>query len=120
MINLFIVLIMGHALADFSWQTDRMAFGKSRNSPLPKWYNRRLHGLFPCMWPYWLSSHALINGLIVFIITQSMVMGLFESVTHFVIDFGKCERWYGLHIDQFLHVIVKVIITACIYYRIFV
>ena len=81
---------MGHALADFSWQTDRMAMGKSRKAPPPEWYKPKLHGKFPCIWIYWLGSHALINGLVVFIITQSMVMGVLESITHFVIVLGKC------------------------------
>jgi hypothetical protein len=42
------------------------------------------------------------------------MLAAFEFVAHFVIDFGKCEGWYGggsasYNIDQVLHVLSKVI-----------
>jgi hypothetical protein len=35
-------------------------------------------------------------------------LGLFETVAHWVIDFGKSEGWYGFHLDQILHVVCKI------------
>ena len=31
-----------------------------------------------------------------------------ESVAHWLIDHGKCQKLYGIHLDQGLHVLCKV------------
>jgi|HubBroStandDraft_4_1064222.scaffolds.fasta_scaffold59624_4 hypothetical protein len=86
-------LVVGHALADFALQSDAMALGK----------NRHLSNKTGVPWPYWLSAHAMIHGGTVAIILRSPVLGVFETMAHWVIDFGKCEGYYGIHIDQALH-----------------
>lgn len=103
-------LIIGHALADFSLQTDAMAKGKNRNRKpdyipegqkyMPTWY-------------YWLSAHALIHAGAVWLITGMPILALFQFITHWIIDFVKCENWTNPHQDQFLHGIV-LILTAII------
>ncbi len=105
---LFIKLLMGHALADFSFQSDSMAKGKNRNrkpdmSVVPSGQQ------YQPTWFYWLSAHALIHGMAVWLITGSIYMGCAESVCHLVIDFGKCESWYGIHVDQSAHILCKVV-----------
>jgi len=97
-------LIVGHAVADFSLQGEAMAKFKNR-------HNRPDHiplgqKLTPC-WPYWLSAHALEHGACVALVTGSVVLGLCETLSHWVIDFGKCENWYGPHVDQGLHLVCK-------------
>ena len=58
-------------------------------------------------WMYWLWSHGCLNGIGVYLATGNAWCALAESILHSVIDFGKCERFYGLHTDQFLHFLCK-------------
>ena len=97
-------LLAGHALADFTLQTDVMAKYKNRhNIPenIPPGQK-----LTPC-WGYWLSAHALEHGACVALVTGSILLGLAETVSHWLIDFVKCESWIGVHADQILHVLCK-------------
>ena len=102
MIEMFWWLLVGHMVGDFWAQGEAMARGKSRKFSMPG-----EAGFFP-PWPYWLSAHALIHGGAVALATQSVSLGVAEAVAHGVIDFGKCEGWYGFHTDQALHVVCKV------------
>lgn len=103
---LFIELLMGHALADFALQTEWMAKHKNRHvapSFIPP-------GQTPqTTWPYVLGAHALIHGMAVWLITGQIWLGVLEATAHFVIDFGKCESWYGINTDQSLHIGCKVL-----------
>ncbi len=97
-------LIVGHALADFALQSDSMARGKNRH--------REPVGVPPgqtpqTIWPYWLTAHALIHGGVVALVTGRWELGLAEAVLHWLIDFGKCENWYGIHEDQSMHLVCK-------------
>lgn len=91
-------LIMGHALADFGLQSDWVAINK----------NRHLNKT-PVHWLYVLSAHALIHGMAVWLITGNIYLGLAETAAHGMIDFGKCESLYGIHVDQGLHFSCKVL-----------
>lgn len=106
----FFLLLAGHALADFALQSPWMAQAKNRNrkvdpATIPP-------GQTPqTIWPYVLTAHALIHGLTVALILGHVVgiyCGIGETVAHWVIDFGKCENKYGIHMDQALHVFCKV------------
>ena len=108
MIALFIELLMGHALADFALQSDVMARGKNRNrkpdlSSIPPGQS-----LMP-VWPYWLTAHALIHGMAVWLITGNIIWGIGETAAHWVIDFAKCENLLTVNEDQGLHVLFKFI-----------
>jgi len=94
-------MIAGHALMDFSLQNDTMALEKNRHrdSPMQK----------SVPWYYWLTAHALIHGGTVGYITGSIHLGIAETIIHWIIDFGKCEKWYNIHVDQFLHIACKVV-----------
>lgn len=100
--NLFI-LIFGHALADFVLQPDAMGYGKNRNDKI----HDKEHSLFPVWW-YWLTAHAMVHGGVVYLITDSLLLGVIESVIHWVTDFAKCEGWIGMHQDQAIHIGCKV------------
>jgi len=106
--NLFLFLV-GHAVCDYALQTDWIAKSKSRHSGPPPAYDPKLHGPIQKIWPYVLSAHALIHGGAVFLITGSVFLGIAETFSHWVIDFGKCEKWYGIHTDQLLHFGCKIL-----------
>ena len=99
-ICLIFMLLAGHAIADFCLQNDFVARFKSRKTELPP-------GLPRGTWFWVLGSHSLTHGLVVFLVTRSMWLGIMETVAHWVIDFGKCEGWCGFHLDQALHVLCK-------------
>ncbi len=105
MLEVLFQLIIGHAFADFAFQSEAMSRYKNRRtppSPPP--------GQEPVTcWHYWLLAHALIHGGTVYFITQSALLGLWESIAHIVIDFLKLEDSISLHTDQLLHIICKII-----------
>lgn len=103
---IFFLLLGSHALFDFPLQGETVAINKNRNS--------KTHLQKEVDWFYWMSAHALTHGLGVALITQSMWLGIAETVSHFAIDYGKCEKMYGIHADQFLHVLCKVLWVVCL------
>lgn len=94
------MLLVGHALMDYALQSEAMALEKDRHSKTP------LQKSVP--WYYWLSAHSLCHGGAVYLITQSVSLGILETVIHWFIDYAKCDRWFGIHMDQILHVACKV------------
>lgn len=106
-INILFYLLGAHALADFVFQNDAMAINKNRNA------KTELQRHVP--WYYWLLSHSLVHGLGVALITQSAILGVLETICHFTIDFFKCEKVYSIHMDQYLHILCKIIWTVIFY-----
>lgn len=98
-------LVVGHALADFVLQSDTMAKGKNRHRRTDPPPGAR----YQPTWGYWLTAHALIHGGVVAVVTGSVGLGLAEAVAHWLIDFGKCENWYGIHADQGAHGLCKLV-----------
>ena len=98
----FFLLLCGHALADFVLQPAEMGYGKNRKERA----KRSLSPHFPA-WQYWLSAHALIHGGAVYLITGQLVYGLIETASHWLIDFAKCEGKISMHVDQVLHILLK-------------
>lgn len=92
-------LIAGHLICDYPLQGDATAREKSRHS------SSALQTHVP--WYYWLSAHAAMHGAWVAWATGSALLGALEVIAHWVIDFGKCERWFGIHVDQALHLACK-------------
>lgn len=105
---MFFLLLAGHALADFPLQAGPMATEKSRHSTTD------LQKAVP--WYYWLTAHSLIHGGAVYLVTQSLTLGLLETVVHWLIDFAKCEGWTNIHMDQALHVGCKLLWCVLIAY----
>jgi hypothetical protein len=96
-IGLFAQLAMGHFVADFGLQSDRMAVEKcpGKDHTLP--------------WGWWLLAHTGIHAFFVTWITGLVWLGLAEWVIHALIDQGKCRHRYGLGVDQFLHIACKLL-----------
>ena len=90
-LQLFILLILGHFVADFPLQGDRMAAEKCPGKDVV------------LSWRWWLSSHAATHGFVVAILTGFPVLGLCEMLIHGLIDYGKCRLHYPLIVDQSLH-----------------
>ena len=107
--ELFFKLIIGHAIADFWAQSDALARMKNRHretTPPP--------GQIPMMvWPYALTAHALMHGAVVWAITGNVWLCAAEIVAHWMIDLGKCEKRYGIHVDQAAHLLCK-LFWACL------
>jgi hypothetical protein len=99
MIELIFLLIAGHFVADYVFQTDAIATGKNKTLEYAK---------FGVPWYYWMFTHSITHGLAVFLVTKSIYLGIAETFAHFLIDFAKCEGKINLHVDQFLHVLCKV------------
>jgi hypothetical protein len=96
--NLF-YMIAGHFVVDYNLQTDTTALQKNRNT------NNGLSIVVPFY--YWLLSHSFMHGIMVALATGSYELGILETVLHYIIDDMKCRKWFGIHMDQFLHVACK-------------
>ena len=99
-LNLLVLLVLAHFLADFGLQNDRMALEKcpGKGVTLP--------------WQWWLGSHAAIHGFFVAVLTGVPLLGLGEWVIHAVIDIAKCRKTYSLKTDQALHLLTKALWAA--------
>lgn len=93
-------LIVAHFVIDYPLQGDTTAREKNINS------TTELQKLVP--WYYWMTAHALMHGGAVALITGIPILGYSEALMHFLIDFGKCENAYNIHVDQMLHLLCKV------------
>ncbi len=101
-LQMFWWLIVGHAVMDFWAQSDSLAKMKNRNRDSSAFVPP---GQTPqVIWPYALTAHSLMHGAAVALITGSIVLGIAETFTHWWIDFGKCENFYGIHKDQAMHI----------------
>jgi hypothetical protein len=102
-------LLAGHALMDFALQSDAMAVCKCRRTDNP------LQKSVP--WYYWLTAHCLLHGAAVGVVLHwttgnwdlAVAFALIETVVHWFIDLGKCEKYYSIHVDQGLHIACKVL-----------
>lgn len=99
-------LLCGHAVADFMLQHPWVAQNKNRHAT-PAGYDPAIHGPKQLVWPHVLTAHALTHGGLVMLATGSALLGMAETIAHWLIDFGKCEKWYGIHVDQAAHVACK-------------
>ena len=94
------LLIAGHFIADYPLQIESIALGKNRNIDPAR---------FGVNWQYWLGSHAFTHGAFVAVITGNPYLGIAETVMHSLIDFGKCEGNFNIHVDQVLHIVCKLL-----------
>ena len=109
MLELIVLLLMAHAVADYALQSDTMGICKNpllkeRTEPEVQPFIK-LQKKIP--WYYWMFNHSLIHGLAVWFVTGNIFLAIFETFTHFFIDLGKCAGAYGIHVDQSLHVLCK-------------
>lgn len=104
----FFWMLVGHALGDFALQSDWMVQNKN-----PRKYKKKAPDRRDLIWLHVLTAHALIHGGAVALATGSALLGVAETVAHWLIDYGKCNRHYGFHVDQFLHLGCKVVWALC-------
>ena len=102
--NLLTMLLLGHFVADFPLQGDKMAVEKCPGKDVT------------LDWRWWLTAHSATHGFFVAIITKTPLLGIVELVFHFLIDYGKCRFKYSLLIDQILHWCCKAVWVAFIIY----
>lgn len=108
-VALLFFLLAVHALMDFALQSETMAICKCRNCDRP------IARIVP--WYYWLLAHCLLHGAAVGLVLRFfgfswntvMVFASAELAAHALIDYGKCQNWYGIHLDQGLHVACKLL-----------
>lgn len=86
------LMLCGHAVADFMLQHPWVAQNKNRHFE-PTGYDPKLHGPKQTIWPYVLTAHALTHGAFVFLATGSLVLGLGETLSHWLIAslLGYCS-----------------------------
>ncbi len=94
-LEIFILLIMGHFVCDFTLQNERMAIEKVKGKDIT------------LNWKWWLISHSCTHGLAVTLITSNVFLGLMEIILHWIIDWLKGKNYYSLTIDQILHITCK-------------
>jgi hypothetical protein len=120
-IQLFLLLLGGHYLADFGLQTKHMAMVKGQAFLTVVGFHN-------------LTAHAAIHGLVTGLITQNMTAAIIVGLSHWVIDFlkasvlitnkfphtkgarknGQQTGIYGLNIDQALHVSILVLVAVAL------
>lgn len=95
-LELFALLLVAHALADYPLQGDFLAKAKNRTAPIP--------GV-----PWWqaLSAHALIHAGFVGVLTGHLWLGVAEFIAHWLADDAKCRGRIGFNTDQAIHVACK-------------
>lgn len=108
MTELLFKLLAGHFMADVILQPENIAKNKNRRS-IPTGYDPKIHGPRQTVWPYFLMAHASCHGIMVMLATGRWELGVAETFCHALIDFGKCENKYGIHVDQLLHFLCKVV-----------
>lgn len=105
-LELFVLLVAVHFVADYPLQTDFVAKFKCRAASLPA-----------VPWYYVMAGHAATHGLGVGLATGSVGIGCLEAVAHFGIDVLKCDGLTNIHVDQLLHVLCKAAWVALVFVR---
>ncbi|MAM70048.1 MAG: hypothetical protein CMP91_02730 [Gammaproteobacteria bacterium] len=112
-LSILLLMLAGHFVGDFVLQPAPMSSGKNRNNS-----RERFDDGFP-QWYYWLSAHASTHGLIVYLVTGSIIFMLLEFISHWLIDLLKCDKKISLHQDQSLHILSKILyIVIIVFYGI--
>lgn len=85
------LMLAGHAVAD-TWLQPPWLSGAKRD---PRWATAAL------------ALHGTCHGFFVGLATGSWQLALAEAVVHPCIDNLKARGWYGIRVDQALHVLCK-------------
>lgn len=96
---LFLGMVAMHFLADYPLQGDAVAIHKSRH------VKDALSQAVP--WYWWMTGHAMMHAVGVYLVTRSLFFSAVELVMHFGIDTMKCEKAINLNQDQALHILCK-------------
>lgn len=96
---MLILLVFFHFLADYPLQGPYLSESKNHLNPLGQ------NGV----WKHSLFAHSFIHAGFVFIVTGSLQCFLMELVVHAWTDYGKCQGWLTLNMDQSIHIGIKVL-----------
>jgi hypothetical protein len=99
MLETFAWLLVGHAVADYSMQTEWMARAKKPGFTFEG----------ESVWPGVLACHAAVHAGAVSLVTGSWLLGGCEFVAHVFIDYARGRGRLGYNADQFAHVCCKVV-----------
>lgn len=104
-LEMFSLLILGHAIADYPLQGDFLARAKNRQNPIAgvPWYQA-------------MAAHSVIHGGLVGIATGSILCGAAEFIVHCLIDDTKCAGRLSYNADQALHIACKAVWVVVIFY----
>ena len=91
--NTFLLLIALHFICDYVFQSEYIAINKNSKN---------------VGWIYVMTAHCATHALAVTYVLGP-TYGIVEFFLHFLIDHMKCKNKYGIHIDQGLHVLCKII-----------
>ncbi|MDA0375990.1 MAG: DUF3307 domain-containing protein [bacterium] len=94
--DIFFLLVFGHALGDFGLQSEHLIKNKNRTNNPDAWY-------------IFLAAHAVIHGGLVGFFTGSFILALAETVCHAIIDYGKIDGRLSFKLDQTLHIACKAV-----------
>jgi hypothetical protein len=95
--EVYLLMLFGHALADYPLQGDYIARTKGIDSD---------EGIFALVW------HCVIHAGFVGIITGSLWLAAAEFIAHALIDTAKINGHTSFRTDQFLHIACKVVWTV--------
>ena len=102
---IFFALAIGHMLADYPLQGEFLALRKNHKSPPDAGIGGGPSPKF--LWFHCLTAHSMIHGGVVWLITGIPILGIAETIAHWIIDYAKSEGWTGFNFDQLLHLICK-------------
>lgn len=94
--ELFALLLVGHALADYPLQGDFLSRAKNRVTPIPG-----------VPWRQAMAAHSIIHGGVVGLLTGSLWLGAAEVCAHWITDDLKCRNKISFNVDQAIHVACK-------------
>ena len=90
--EIFVWMLIGHALADYPLQGDFLSRAKNRTAPIP--------GI---PWQQALFNHVVIHGAFVAFLTGIWWLFFAEAVIHWFTDDAKCRGKIDFNTDQAIH-----------------
>ncbi len=94
-----VALFGAHFLCDYPLQGEYLSQAKNRHTKLGGNY----------IWVHALTAHAAIQGFGVLLVTQSVALGLAETLAHWITDFFRCDAKISYHQDQAIHLSFRVL-----------
>ena len=102
-IAILFFLLVGHAFFDFPGQGPYLSAAKDPAS------TEGQNGV----WRWALFHHSMLHAGSVAFFTHSLLLGAFEGISHAIIDYLKCRKVFSFHVDQWLHIGLKVLWAYC-------
>ena len=111
-VTLVFLLLCGHFLADFTFQTEWIATNKNRHVRLNFPPEQRAH--MQVIWPWLLTSHAFTHGLMVYLVTHKLSLAFAELGVHWLTTSENARSGTAFTWIRFIHVASKFVWAALI------